>query len=205
MKLIKTIKTVSNVIYIYDINNHLFAFKPSKDIEKEILANKLAELFDIKTLKIKFAEINNKKGILMDYLKDTSLLMYHKEKLDENQIKQLKRIILFDIWVGNKDRHTANIFVNDNLIAFDHEKVFQTGNARRFIKLDIGRKLNEDYVNIIENLLDKNLTVMRVLKKLGFKQEDFMDIKNEDIKNIVEDKRLINFLISRKDFNSIKF
>src|SRR3989344_4689827 len=133
MELIKTIKTVSNIIYIYKIDNDLFAFKPSKNIKKEILANKLAKLFNIDTLDIKPAGINNKRGILMPYLKDSSLLMYYKKELDKNQIRQLKRIILFDIWIGNKDRHTANIFINNDLIAFDHEKIFQNGDARRFI------------------------------------------------------------------------
>ena len=39
----------------------------------------------------------------------------------------------------------------------------------------------------------------------GFTKDDFLDIKDEDIKNIVKDKKSINFLISRKDFSSIKF
>ena len=64
MELIKTIKTISNIIYIYKIDNDLFAFKPSKNIEKEILANKLAKLFNINTLDVKPAKINNTEGIL---------------------------------------------------------------------------------------------------------------------------------------------
>jgi len=205
MKLIKTIKTISNVIYIYKINNSLFAFKPSDNIEKEILVNKLAKLFDIKTLEVKPYKIDNKNGILMNYLEDSTLLMDHKKKLNKNQIKQLKSIIVFDIWVGNKDRHTANVFINDDLIIFDHDNTFHKGDGRKFIKLDIGRKLNKDYVDIIENLLDKNLTVMQVLKKVGFADEDFVKIKDEDIKNTVKDDKIRDLLMSRKDFNSIKF
>ncbi len=201
MELIKTIKTISNIIYIYKIDNDLLAFKPSKNIEKEILANKLAKLFNIDTLDIRPAEINNKEGILMPYLKDSSLLMLYKRELDKKQIRQLKRIILFDIWIGNKDRHTANIFVNHNLTIFDHEKIFQGGNARNFIKLDIGRKLDKDYVSIIENLLDKDLTAMQALKRLNFGKEDFVNINDEDIKNITQDEEISNFLISRKNFD----
>ncbi len=201
MELIKTIKTISNIIYIYKIDNDLLAFKPSKNIEKEILANKLAKLFNIDTLDIRPAEINNKEGILMPYLKDSSLLMLYKRELDKKQIRQLKRIILFDIWIGNKDRHTANIFVNHNLTIFDHEKIFQGGNARNFIKLDIGRKLDKDYVSIIENLLDKDLTAMQALKRLNFGKEDFVNINDEDIKNITKDEEISNFLISRKNFD----
>ena len=113
----------------------------------------------------------------------------------------MKKIILFDIWIGNKDRHASNIFVNHNLTIFDHEKIFQGRNARNFIKLDIGRKLNKDYVSIIENLLDKDLTAMQVLKKLNFAKEDFVNIKDEDIRSIVKDEEIINFLISRKGFD----
>lgn len=200
MKLVKTIKTISNIIYVYKIDNNLFAFKPSEDVEKEILANKLAKLFLIKTLNIKPAEMNNK-GILMPFLKEATLLTYYKKELDKRLLKQLRRIVLFDIWIGNKDRHTANVFVNEDLIAFDHDKVFQKGDARKFIKLDIGRKLNRDYVDIIERILDKNLKVKQVLKKLDFKEEDFIDIKDKDIKNIVKEKKLADFLISRKNFN----
>ncbi len=205
MKLIKTIKTVSNIIYVYKKENDLLAFKPSKDIKKEILANKLAKLFNIKTLKIKPIKINDKEGILMPYLKDNILLMHYKKKLNKEQINQLKRIILFDIWVGNQDRHTANILINHSLIIFDHENIFQKGNARKFIKLDLGRKLNKNYVGIIENLLYKDLTALQALKKFGFIEQDFVDIKDKDIKEIVKDKNLVKFLISRKNLNCIKF
>ncbi|MBU2639453.1 MAG: hypothetical protein KKG75_01960 [Nanoarchaeota archaeon] len=200
MDLIKTIKTISNIIYIYRINNSLLAFKPSKNIKKEILVNKLAKLFKIKTINLKPFEIDNKKGILMDYIKDSTLLADYKKNLNQEQISQLKRIILFDIWIGNKDRHTANIFVNNNLTIFDNDKVFQQGLGRSFIKLDIGRKLNKNYVDIIEKLLDKNLTIKQVLKKLNFSEKDFVKIKNSDIRKTIKDKNLVNYLISRKNF-----
>ena len=174
-------------------------------MKNEMLANKLAKLLDIKTLDIKQTRIDNRDGILMDYLEDSILLMHYKKELDKNQMKQLKRIILFDLWVGNKDRHTANIFVNDNLTIFDHDNIFQKGDARKFIKLDMGRRLNKNYADIIENLLDKNLTVIQILKKLGFRKEDFIKIKDEDIKDMVKDDKIRNFLISRKTFSSIKF
>jgi len=205
MKLIKTIKTANNIIYIYKINNKLFAFKPSENIEREILVNKLAKLFKIKTLRIKLLKIDNKKGILMDYLKEGMLLTNYNRELNINQIKQLKKIILFDIWIGNKDRHTGNIFVGNNLTVFDHENVFNKEYARKFVKLDIGRRLNKNYVEIIEKILDKNLTVVQVLKKLGFTKKDFINLEEKDIKKIIKDKDLSEFLISRRDFSKIKF
>jgi len=203
MQLIKTIKTSYNTIYIYKEGEKFFVFKPSRNIEKEILANRLAKIFGVKTLEIEPFEINNTKGIKMDYITKSTLLMHYKQELDKTQIQDLKRIILFDIWVGNKDRHTANIFVNKNLIAFDHEKVFNKAKGRQCIKLDAGRRLRKDYVDIIEKLIDRKLTVKEVLLKLGFKE--FPRIKKEDIENIVENKELLEFLLSRADFNNIYF
>ena len=87
MKLIKTIRTISNIIYVYEINGSLFAFKPSKNIKKEILANKLAKLLGIKTLEIKPAKIDNREGILMNYLENSTLLMHYKKKLNKNQMR----------------------------------------------------------------------------------------------------------------------
>jgi len=205
MKLIKTINTANNIIYIYKINNKLFAFKPSENTEREILANKLARLFRIKTLKIKPFEIDNKKGIIMNYLKEGILLTNYSKELNIYQIKQLKRIILFDIWIGNKDRHTGNIFVSNNLTIFDHENIFNKDNARKSIKLDIGRRLNKNYVEIIEKILDKNLTVVQVLKKLGFTKKDFINLEEKDVRKIVKNKDFCEFLVSRMDFSKIKF
>jgi len=198
MKLIKTIKTVFNEIYVYEKDGKLVAFKPSKNVENEILVNKLAKLFGIKILNIQLFKINNEEGILMDYLEDSKLLM--DKKLNKKQIDQLKKIILFDVWIGNKDRHTANIFVNDDLIVFDHEKVFCNVDGRKCIKLDVGSKLNKEYVDIIEKLLSKNLTVKEVLVKVGFMEEDFFKVKEEDIKRLVNDEELLEFLVLRKDF-----
>jgi len=204
LKLIKTIKTVSNIIYVYQEGKKLYAFKPTKHVEKELLANKLASLLHIKTLRIRSAQINHKKGILMDYLQDCLLLMDYKE-LSKEQIRQLKKIIIFDIWIGNKDRHTANILSNHDLTILDHEKIFQEGKGRSFIKLDLGIKFRKDYVDIIENLLDKSLTTKQVLTRLGFVQRDFISIQEDDIKNIVKDPKIRNFLISRRNFSNIPF
>lgn len=167
--------------------------------------NKLAKLFGVSVMNIKSTEIGGIKGILMDYLKHSTLLVHYKKELNKEQIKQLKKIILFDIWIGNKDRHTGNIFVNDNLTAFDHDNVFNKGDARNFIKLDVGRKVNKDYVEVIEKILGKNLTATEVLKKLGFVEEDFKDIDEKEIRKIVVDKSLSEFLVSRRDFNRIRF
>ena len=201
----KTIKTAFNTIYIYEENNNLFAFKPSKDTEKEMLANKLARLLGVKTIRIEPFEINGEKGIKMEFKAESTLLAHYKLELSETQIKELKRIIFFDIWVGNKDRHTANIFVNGNLVAFDHEKLFNKGRARSFIKMDLGRKLNKNYVDIIEKVLDKKLTAKEVLMKIGFTEKDFIKIYKRDIEFIVKDKRLLEFLCSRTDFDKLEF
>lgn len=205
MKLIKTIRTASNEIFIYNFKDKTVAFKPSDDVEKELLVNKLAKLFDVNVMKIKTAEIEGRKGILMDYLEHSTLLVHYKKELDKEQIKQLKKIVLFDIWIGNRDRHTANIFVNDNLTAFDHNNVFNKSAARNFIKLDVGRRVNKDYVEIIEKTLSKSFTVAQVLKKLGFAEEDFREINEKEIRRIVIDKSLSEFLVSRGDFNRIRF
>jgi len=204
MEFIKTIKTTSSTTYIYREDEKLFAFKPSGNIEKEILANKLARIFGVRTLKAEPAEIKGKKGIRTDYM-ETGILLSCKKELNKTQIQELKKIILFDIFVGNKDRHTANIFANEHLTAFDHDKIFSRGNARKFIKLDIGRKLREDFIDIIEKLVDKKLSIKNVLIKLGFKEKDFPKMKREDIINIVKDKQLLGFLCSRTDFSRIKF
>lgn len=205
MKLIKKIKTVKNIVYVYDIDGKLFAFKPSNNIDKEIIANKLARLFDIRTLEIKAFKIKNKKGILMDYIKDKKLLTDYKKELKEHHLQQLKKIILFDIWIGNKDRHTANIFINDDLIAFDHDNIFNEGNTRNLIKFDIGRKLNKNFVDIIEKLQGKKISVKKALNKIGFKEEDFIKINEEKIREIVKNKNLQNYLIIRKEIGNLKF
>jgi len=205
MELIKKIKTTSGTTYIYKKDKKLFAFKPSGSIEKEILANKLAKLFGVRTLKAEPSEIKGKKGIKTCYIEKSILLAKYKKELDKTQIKELKKIILFDIFVGNKDRHTANVFVNDHLIAFDHEKIFSKGMARKFIKLDIGRKLRKDFIDIIEKLVDKKLSIKNVLIKLGFEKSDFPKIKKEELRKIVKDKQLLEFLCSRTDFSRIKF
>lgn len=205
MELIRTIKTTSSITYIYKEGKKLFAFKPLRNIEKEILANKLAKIFGIRTLKAEPAEIKGEKGIRTDYMEKSILLADYKKELNKTQIQELKRIILFDILVGNKDRHTANIFVNDHLIAFDHEKIFSKGMARKFIKIDVGIKLRKDFVDIMENLVEKELSVKDVLIKLGFKENDFSKIKKGSIRNIVKDEQLLEFLCSRTDFSKIQF
>ena len=141
----------------------------------------------------------------MNYITKSELLMHHQKKLNKNQIQELKKIILFDIWIGNKDRHTANIFINDNLIAFDHEKIFNKGRARQFIKIDTGRKLNKDFVDIIEKLIDKKSNTKDVLMKLGFKEDDFPKIRKEETERIIKNKKILKFLCLRTDFSKIEF
>ncbi|MDP2749538.1 MAG: hypothetical protein Q8O89_01750 [Nanoarchaeota archaeon] len=205
MKLIKIIKTTYNALYIYRAGKKVFVFKPSKNVEKEILANKLAKILGIKTLKMEPYEIDGVKGIKMNYATRSVLLANHKQELNKAHMRALKNIILFDIWIGNKDRHTANIFVGKELIAFDHEKIFNKGRARQFIKLDVGRRLNDNFVDVVEKLIDKRLSAKEVLIKLGFDEEDFPVIRKDDIKNVVKDEGLLEFLYSRTDFSKIEF
>jgi|GEM_PF-2718540 len=205
MDLIKTIKTAYNSIYVYKENNKLFVFKPSKSIEKEILANKLAKILGIKTVETEPFEIDGMKGIKMDFKTKEKILTYYKNNLNKYQIKELKRIIFFDMWIGNKDRHTANIFINRHLICFDHENIFNEGKARRFIKLDLGRRLRKDFVDIIEKVIGKKLSAKQVLMKLGFNENDFPKIDKKAVEMVVKDRKILDFLCSRTDFNKLEF
>ena len=205
MKLIETIKTSHNLIFIYEENSKTFAFKPSENVEKEILANKLGRIFGIKTLEVEPVEIEGVKGTRMEYRAKSMLLTYYKKKLNKAQLDELKKIILFDIWTGNKDRHTANIFVNSHLIAFDHEKIFNEARAGQCIKLDTGRRLRKDFIDIIEKLVDKKLAAKDALMKIGFKKNDFPIVDRRDVESIVKDKKISEFLCSRADFGRIEF
>ena len=107
-------------------------------------------------------------------------------------------IILYSITTGMHKHYSA---INKKLKEkFDFLSVFGGMHASFFPDF-----IHEDYVDVIENLLDKRLTVTQVLEKLGFKKEDFIKIKDENIKSIVKDYEIRNFLISRKIFDSIKF
>ena len=124
-----------------------------------------------------------------------------------------QRIILLDILIGNKDRHTANLFVNKHITAFDHDKILKgkTSNSSAFVKLDIGRKLDRDYVGKIEDIIKKSniTTKTALLKYFGFNNREILKIKSiadKEFCNIVnslkldkrEKKRIIGFLIYRR-------
>lgn len=197
---------------IFVKNRYTVIFKRlnKEEISKEILCVKLAQLLRINTVN----QIKNykNKGVIIRYLPNSKTL-YKTKKLTNKQIKELKKIILFDIWIGNKDRHSANILLFRNkLIAIDHTKVLHLNEtAIKYIKLDVGRRIDKDYVEKIEQILNKHeqLNLKYALcRYFGFNYSYFRYIKNikdEDINKIVNENKLItnkiqviNILIERK-------
>jgi len=221
MKLIKQLKDSkgrSMNLFLCEHNNKEFLFKEIKDnaaIEYELLVQKLAKKLSVNTLKfLRKIELNNKKGLLMNYLRDSVLLCYYKRNLNKEQIRELQRIILLDILVGNKDRHTANLFINKHITAFDNDKILKgkARNSSSFVKLDTGRKLDKDYIEKIEEIMNKGnvTTKTALLKYFGFDERDILKIKSitdKEIHNIIdsiklnktEKKRIMDFLIYRRD------
>lgn len=57
--MIKTIETSNSKLYVYRKKKEEFVFKPTKDFKKEMIVNKLAKLFNIKTLDVEFLRIKN--------------------------------------------------------------------------------------------------------------------------------------------------
>lgn len=228
MKLIKQLKDSKGRnmdLYLCRHNNQDFLFKEIKNdiaIEYELLVQKLAGKLSIATLKfLRKSTLNNKKGLLMNYLKDSVLLCNYKADLNKKQKRELQRIVLFDILVGNKDRHTANLFVNTHITVFDHDRILKgkTRSSSSFVKLDVGKKLDKDYVEKVENMLKKEKIIAKtaLLKYFGFDKKDILRIKSitgKEIHNIVnsiklnktEKKRITDFLIYRRDnFDSLPY
>lgn len=221
MKLIKQLKDRKGRnmdLYLCKQNNKEFLFKEIKSdiiIEYELLMQKLARRLSVTTLKyLQKIKINNKKGILMSYLRNSVLLCNYKHNLNKKQKRELQRIILLDILVGNKDRHTANLFVNRNIIAFDHDKILKgkTRKSSAFIKLDVGKKLDKDYIEKVEDIIKKGniSTKTALLKYFGFNEDDILKIESDKEFRIIVDslkldknekERIIDFLIYRKNFN----
>lgn len=228
MRLIKQLKDSKGRamnLYLYEHNNDEFLFKEIKNdyaVEYELFVQKLAGEFSVATLKfLKKATLNNKKGLLMNYLKGSVLLCHHKRNLNKEQKRELQRIILLDLLIANKDRHAANLFINKHITAFDHDKILKdkTRDSSAFVKLDLGRKLDKDYIEKVENMLKKEkiTTKTALLKYFGFDKKDILKIKSitgKEIHNIIdsiklnktEKKRIIDFLIYRRDnFDSLPY
>ena len=128
---------------------------------------------------------------------------------------------MFDILLCNKDRHTANIIVdNQKIIPIDHTMILSREEvSSRYIKMGIGMKVNSNYINILEKLKmnRSKLTIKEVLVNLlGFSSLQFNKIKqiNEtEIRKIIKDNDLIKnknelyfFIIHRiKNFDNLPF
>lgn len=204
-------KGIKSRLYIYsDEAGNKYIYKEltppfEEKIKNELAAHKLAKLAGVNVLNfIKRDKLPNRNpGLLMNFLETASTLADFKRELSSKQKQDLRKIILFDIWIGNSDRHTANILITDRLIAFDHTKLFkQSEKATDFIKLAVGRKLDKDYVSKLEKLMRLKLSTKDVLIKwFGFNEADFSRIKNikeQEIRKIVSESKL-TYLIKRKN------
>ncbi len=193
-------KGINSRLYIYkDGTGNKYIYKEfassfRENIRNELIANRLAKLVGIKTLDfIEHKKLPDRKpGLLMNYLEKATTLSEFKQELTAIQKTDLRKIILFDVWTGNADRHTANVLVTDRLLAFDHVKLFKKSErAADFIKIEVGSRLDEKYFEKMEKLMGLNLTTGEVLIKwFGFKEDDFKGIKNiEDhgIREIVKE------------------
>ena len=214
---LKLFQGIKSKISVY---KNKFLFKEIREngsrIQYELIAQKLGKLAKINVLRfLKEKKLKGKKGLSMNDEKEAVLLQFFKRNLNNEQKRQLKKIILFDIWIGNSDRHTANILVSKNkLIIFDHETLFKSSqNGSSFIKLDLGKRLDKDYINKIEKLIasQSRFNIKKVLiKRFNFKNDDFNNIKNIDskkIKQIIknsnlnkqEKEEIYKYLIFRKE------
>ena len=204
----------SNIYICSDEEKNLFLFKyiqNKKIIYNEVLAWKIAPLAKVSTIPYP-AEYSSKekKGIILTYLKEAKPLNQYKKKLNSNQLNELQRIILFDLFIGNRDRHTANILVHENnLIPVDHGKILQEkqGKGIRFIKLDLGLKLNPKWPDIIEKL--KGMSTISALIKLGFNKRDIKlieNIRDAKMRKITSNSNTSNFLhFRRNNFTKLDF
>jgi hypothetical protein len=206
-------------------NGIIFIFKEIKSpfaIEYELLFQKLAKRLSMPILKsIKKGIVNGKNGFFMSYLTDATLLCHHKKKLTKQQKRELQRIILLDILVANKDRHTANVFLNKHLIPLDHDRILNGKErpASAFVKIGIGRMIDTNYVDKLENIGQKGKvsTKSALLDYFRFKQKDLdaiRSLKDIELSAIVsslklpnkEKLRILSFLKYRRDnFYSLKY
>ncbi len=180
-------------LYIYQVDNKKFLFKElnHEHIGYELLIRDLAKLMHIDFFNCFEAKtINNSQGIIMDYC-EFSETLYNFPVITNEQLEKLKIIMLLDLIVGNKDRHTANILIyHHKMIPIDHTKLFSKDKlCSTLIKLDVGRKLDQEYAEKIENILQdgKKLSVKTALQThLGFSEEQFKEINQLDTSKLKE-------------------
>ena len=209
----------SNLYLLKEKKKELF-FKAVNDMQQitnELIGFELAQRFGLNTFSsIEARKLEGKMGLVMPYLSNAVLLAKYKKPLSDAMLRQLQQIVLFDILVGNADRHTGNIFVHQNkLLAFDHAKLFKKSHwGINFIKLDIGIKLAKDYVERAEAALaqkERPSTAHFLINALAFKKSDVLRIKNinaQGFKGCLSSKclnkaqraEILYYLELRKDF-----
>ena len=175
----------SNVYECRDATGREFLFKHVKSGEvilNELLADSIARILDVPVLEfLERRTVEGRDGLVMAYLKRAVLLSNYDRKLNENQLRELQRIVLFDLLIGNRDRHSANVLVDGNLVAFDHARVFvdRYFSGTKFVKLDLGRFLDDNYADKIEKISAAGSvsTGKALINRLGFHEEDVKAVK----------------------------
>lgn len=149
-------RKVSYYYYVININNNKYYFKKSKSIRtvyNELIAEELAKDYGIENVKYDLASLDGFIGVISeDFIKDRSfiyigslLAKFHKNEFipQYNNLKDLQECIMkkygdkslfdsildmfiFDMLIGNVDRHTDNygLFVDNNIslaTIFDNE------------------------------------------------------------------------------------
>jgi hypothetical protein len=175
----------SNVYVCKDRSGCEFLFKEAKSqkvVLNELLAHRIAKVVGVSVLDfLERKSVEGKDGLVMTYLKGASLLAQYEKALNANQLRELQRIVVFDLLIGNRDRHSANVLVGKHLVAFDHGRVFVDKSAvgMKFVKLEVGRLLDKDYVDKLEKISagEAVSTGDALVKWFGFRQEDFDAVK----------------------------
>lgn len=187
----------SNVYVCIDNSGREFLFKEVKSqkvIWNELLAHRIGKVVGVSVLDfLERKNVEGKDGLVMTYMKDAPLLARYGKALNRDQLSDLQRIVLFDLLVGNRDRHAANVLVGKRLVAFDHGRVFVDKSAvgMKFVKLEVGRLLVKDYVDKIEKIsAGKAVSTRDVLVNwFGFRQEDFdalKSVRDSELRNAVD-------------------
>lgn len=202
----------SNIHICQDEAGAQFLFKEVIDqnvIFNELVAHRLAPLANVNVLEyLEPVTIENRTGLAMSYLKDAILPSNYKRRLSQTQHRALQKIVLFDLWIGNRDRHTANILIkNGQLIAFDHEKIllWKEAPAIKFIKLNLGLILDPRYLKKLTELQTTPVQACQALVNwFGFNPADLekiQQIKNQQIFSALKELNgsVFSYLCFRRD------
>ena len=176
----------SNIYVCRDVSGKEFLFKYVKServVLNELLAYHIGKVAGVSVFSfLEHRVVDGKDGLLMPYLKDDVLLAKYGRRLDSGQLRKLRSIVLFDLLVGNRDRHSGNILVGTKgLVAFDHGRVFvdRSSPGIKFVKLDVGRFLDVDYVDKVHKISAGTVVSTRdfLVGQLGFSKDDFYAVK----------------------------